>query len=73
MDDKRLFEAAREEILALRRHNELLSAKVQVVEIFQQALAPRAVSPQGYAEDIAWRLANRVDEIEKASQAAKEK
>ena len=65
-DLARILRQGEDEILRLRRENELLAAQVRVVEIFGWALAPKG---GGYAasEDVAWlieRLAKHFDKPE---------
>ncbi len=60
---KHLLMNAREEIVQLRRTNEILRAKVEVVEVFAAALLgpPRF---QGAAIDVAWELQKKIDELQ---------
>jgi len=63
---KELLESAKEEILNLRRQNEVLSAKVDTLEFVACLLHTRpAASDQGYGTDIVW-------EIDKAIRGVKE-
>lgn len=52
-----------EEIKQLRKRNELLDAKVEVVEVFAAALGLKR-GPQGYGEDVAWRLSKHAEALE---------
>ena len=60
---KHLLTEAKNEILGLRRQNEILRAKVEVVEVFSAALlgAPRS---QGASVDVAWSLQQKINELE---------
>ena len=61
---KNLLLEAKHEIESLRRQNELLRAKVEVVEVFAVALlGPR--HPTGVALDVAWSLQRKIDELSK--------
>ena len=60
---KNLLMQAREEILSLRRRNELLQAQVDVVTIFGAALlGPRP--SQGMSIDVAWALQKEIDRLD---------
>jgi hypothetical protein len=56
------------EIRRLRRDNELLSAKVQTMELLGQFLHSRvgAGTMEGHVIDIAWKLEQRVQAVEDA-------
>ena len=59
-----LLQDARAEILHLRRRNEVLAAKVEMIELFACVLHTRpAVPVEGMGEDIAWKLQKKIDEI----------
>ena len=61
---KQLLNAAMQEIISLRRQNELLAARVEVVNVFAAALlGPR--TSQGMAIDVAWQLQKAIDELPK--------
>lgn len=65
LNDKYLMLHAADEIKQLRHHNEILGAKVEVMNLFGMAL--RASPGNGLncmSEDIAWRLQQRAEEIE---------
>ena len=66
MDDKthELLMKARDEIISLRQHNEILSAKVEMVNFFSMVLHTQAAvqQGQGHGEDIAWLLSQAIDE-----------
>lgn len=67
MTTKNLLTNAREEILQLRRQNEILSAKVEMVDLFACVLHTKpAEHSQGMAEDVAWRLQQAIDCLEDA-------
>lgn len=57
--------AAEKEITELRRANEILTAKVETMEIFAMALRRRHSDRNTcMSEDIVWRMKRLVDEIE---------
>ena len=63
---KHLLQEAREEILCLRRSNEILSAKVEMIDLFACVLhTSPAHHSVGEGEDIAWKLQERINEISK--------
>jgi len=65
LDIKHLLMQAKQEIESLRRHNEILAARNDVVEIFAMAVDPgRRHRSIGMGEDIAWRIAERLREEE---------
>ena len=52
------------EIHALRRRNEILSAKVEMIDLFACVLHTQpASSPQGASPDVAWALQKKLDEL----------
>lgn len=59
---KQLLNEALQEILSLRRANEILGAKVEVVNIFAAALLGPS-RPQGAGIDVAWSLRKKIDEL----------
>jgi cob(I)alamin adenosyltransferase len=62
---KPLLEQARNEILSLRRQNEVLRAKVDTMELFACVLRTQpAASLQGYGEDIARKLEREIQSID---------
>lgn len=70
---KHTLELAREEILSLRRRNEILSAKVEVMELFALALNTRPAYPtQGMGEDAVYYLQKKLDEIRDVEMAQQE-
>ena len=58
---KDVLQDAKNEIIRLRRNNELLSAQVHVVEIFAAALFGPNRNAQGMSIDIAWSLQKEID------------
>ena len=63
-DLENLLRNAREEILRLRRGNELLSAKVEMIDLFACVLHTRPASHSvGMSEDVAWALQKKLDDI----------
>lgn len=59
---KELLIEARQEIIGLRRRNEILSAQMGVVEVFAAALGLKR-NEGGMAPDIAWALQAKIDEL----------
>jgi hypothetical protein len=65
---RNLLVEAREEIVSLRRANEVLSAKVEVMDLFACVLhSTPATRGHGAAPDVAWALTKRVGEIDDAA------
>jgi hypothetical protein len=65
LETKVLLKKAASEIEALRRDNEVMAAKVQVMDLFGAALfAIPYDPPQGMAEDIVWRIRCALEEEE---------
>jgi|GEM_PF-2244309 len=66
---KELLLNAKTEINTLRRDNEILRAKVEVMDLFAVVLhtAPARFS-QGAAPDVAWALQKEIDKIEAEKQ-----
>jgi hypothetical protein len=67
MDDatKRLLLQAKEEIVTLRRANELLGAKVEMIDLFACVLHTRpAGQAMGMGEDVAWKIDRAIAEAE---------
>ncbi len=63
-DNQNTVETAIKEIRRLRRENELLSAKVEVMDLFACVLHTKPASnTQGYGEDVAWHLQKMLDEM----------
>ena len=61
---KDLLEAAKAEIVSLRRTNEILAAKVQTMELFATVLHTEpARSRESVAIDVAWQLQKKIDEL----------
>lgn len=65
-----LLSEAQNEITLLRRRNEILSAKVQVMDNFMCILhtVPASYSPP-MEVDLAWRIGNAVNELNEAKVA----
>lgn len=62
---KTLLVEAKHEILNLRRENEILRAKVEVMELFACVLQTQpARNSQGGSPDVAWGLQKQIDAIE---------
>lgn len=59
---KELLIEARQEILDLRRRNEILTAQMGVVEVFAAALGLKR-NEGGMAPDVAWELQKQIDEL----------
>ena len=68
-DGPNLLRDAAAEIRALRRHNEILAAKVEMIDLFACVLhtAP-AQRNEGAGIDIAWELDRAADEAETEAQ-----
>lgn len=61
---KGLLIDAREEIVSLRRRNEILSAKVETMELLAGFLHAQVTSRAvGMAEDVAWKLQKEIDKL----------
>lgn len=61
-DTKNLLAQAAAEIRQLRRVNEILGAKVEMIELFSCVLRSRpAGQSQAMAEDIAWRIDRHIE------------
>lgn len=66
---KHLLLEAAHEIEALRRRNEFLQAKVDVVEVFSAALlGPR--TQLGASVDVVWSLRRKAEELDAAAPTA---
>lgn len=61
-----LLNDAMQEILDLRRRNEILSAQIGVVEVFAAALGLKH-GDRGAAPDVAWALRKKIEELSKAN------
>lgn len=67
---KDLLQSAMHEIAGLRRQNEILQAKVEVMDLFACVLHTTAASrTQGMSVDVAWQLQKAIDEIDAAEKA----
>lgn len=64
IDTKDTLERAAIEIEQLRRSNEILGAKVEVMELFGMALRATDHRNNCMSEDILWRIRGLVNEIE---------
>lgn len=63
-DMKDLLEEARGEIVHLRRRNEILSAKVEMIDLFACILNTQPWAPrEGQGEDVAWKLKKKINEL----------
>jgi sulfate adenylyltransferase subunit 1 (EFTu-like GTPase family) len=59
-----LLNDAKHEILSLRRQNEILRAKVEVMDLFACVLHTQpAQREQGMAIDVAWQLDKEIDRL----------
>lgn len=68
--DQHLLEWASQEIIALRRRNEVLEAQVHTMDLlgsFLQAEVRRGGQATG--EDVVWRMQKRIEEIKGRSAA----
>ena len=61
---RELLIEAKEEILRLRRRNDVLEAQVGVLEVFAVALGMRR-GERGDEVDVAWRLQQKINELNK--------
>lgn len=62
--DKQLLIEAENEIRSLRRQNEILTAKVEVMDLFACVLhTSPAERNRGAAPDVAWKLMDKIAEI----------
>jgi hypothetical protein len=67
---KHLLNNAMYEIRDLRRRNEILSAKVEVMDLFALVLnTSPARQSIGMSEDVAWALQKKIDELNKEDEA----
>jgi hypothetical protein len=58
------LECGAEEIRALRRRNEILQAKVDMIDLFAAVLfAKPPEQTVGYGEDVAWRMSKLADHL----------
>ncbi|MFZ2650252.1 MAG: hypothetical protein WA210_09100 [Burkholderiaceae bacterium] len=59
-----LLQEAAQEIRMLRRVNEVLQAKVSMIELFDRVLNSRPPSvTSGFGEDVAWKLDKHADAL----------
>lgn len=71
MRTKDLLIQSREEILQLRRRNEILSAKVEIVDLFACVLHTKPATPSyGESVDVAWEIQRAIDEMNMAEELA---
>jgi hypothetical protein len=64
-----LLNEARAEILTLRRSNEILRAKVEMIDLFACVLHTEpARRSEGMAPDVAWALQKKIDELAEKKQ-----
>ncbi len=64
---KELLTHAMHEIRDLRRRNEILSAKVEMIDLFACVLHTSAATrSQGAAPDVAWALERKIEELNNA-------
>lgn len=62
---KELLSKAKDEIVGLRRRNEILQAKVDVMDLFALVLhTSPARRTEGYGEDVVWMLQQKINELE---------
>jgi hypothetical protein len=70
-EDYQLLLLAKHEILELRRRNEVLSAKVETMELFDRAISAQvSIRPLRYSEDFVWRIEKRLNELDNPSPTA---
>jgi len=63
-DQERAMRMALEQLQTLRRRNEILEAKVEVMNLFAVTLHSTPAYPtQGMGEDAAWLLQKELDKI----------
>jgi hypothetical protein len=68
---KNLLLQAKEEILQLRRQNELLSAKVETMELFALVLRTQpSYTGMTMGEDVAWKLDRQIRQMEEETTRA---
>ena len=71
---KNLLDDARREIIRLRRDNEILHAKVEVMDLFACVLHTQAANrSEGAAPDVAWALQQAIDELSEKQMAELDK
>lgn len=63
---KHLLNNAKHEIIALRHENEILRAKVEMIELFALVLHTKpAHRSQGMGEDVVWKINKHLEEMAK--------
>lgn len=73
-EDKRTMQMAAAEIRQLRRINEVLTAKVEVMELFGLVFRTQPnYGSQGMAEDVVWKIERSIEAFdrERAQSAAR--
>ncbi len=66
-DMKNLLVEARGEIIDLRRRNEILAAKVSMIELFELVLHTKPAIPEyGETEDLVWKLGQKIRDLDDA-------
>ena len=69
---RELLERARNNILDLRRENEILRAKVETMELFRLALSARGgTNSRGFEDDIAWKIDQEIEEMDRVAEVVK--
>lgn len=68
---KQLLQSARNEIVELRKQNELLRAQVYVIDVFATALGMKNGFP-GQSIDVAWQLEVEIERCVKAAESGNE-
>lgn len=63
---------AKHEINSLRRTNEILQAKVEVLNIFKLALQPNGNTAEPMMADVNWRIDQAINKLTKEEQAKPE-
>lgn len=65
-EDKRTMQQAAEEIRQLRRENEILGAKVEVMELFGLVFRTQPnYGNRGMSEDVVWKIERAIEAHEK--------
>ena len=68
---KSLLMTVREEILRLRRRNEVLEAKTSVIDVFAAALFADTSRREGVAIDVVWQIDLKIAEMDAAQPTIK--
>ncbi len=63
---KQLLIEAKQEIQSLRRRNEILSARVDTMDLFERILYSSPAQPNAscMGEDLVWKIQQKLDEAE---------